>query len=65
MGLLSTPIQTISEENESVYPSYEQKTQYETEKLRCSNNFLIHNRYILHVNIMHKDMTPNALIEKK
>lgn len=34
-------------------------------KLRCSNNFLIHNRYILHVNIMHKDMTPNALTEKK
>lgn len=34
-------------------------------KLRCSNSFLIHNRYILHVNIMHKDMTPNALTEKK
>lgn len=70
IGLFSTPIPTISEENESVHPLYEQKIHSMKQQIKMLEHyFLIHNRHIAHqdlqVNIMHKDMTPNATIEKE
>lgn len=70
IGLFSTPIQTISEENESVHPLYEQKIHSMKQQIKMLKHyFLIHYRHIAHqdlqVNIMHKDMTPNATIEKE